>query len=164
MSEIEFRLPTRAIKDAIDNSANEYVKHVMAPRRVECLEAVGEVLEENEYLPYDTTWYVENELLYFSVYKDNSADDLAHYFHEGLIYGPNIPVYQEYVYENGRRYGVGEPTRFVSPKGKKKFQTGQVLDQYPGSPSGVNHWTEAVMEGGELFDEVVERCEDILRR
>ena len=47
MSQIEFRLPTRAIKDAIDNSANEYVKHVMAPRKIECLEAVGEVLEEN---------------------------------------------------------------------------------------------------------------------
>ena len=125
MAEIEFRLPIRAIKNALDNSANEFVKHVMAPRKEECLEAVGEVLEENGYLPYDTYWYVENELLYFSVWKDNSADDLAHYFHEGLIYGPNIPVFSEYTYVNGRRYGIGEPYRFVSPKGQKKYQTGQ---------------------------------------
>ena len=163
MSVIEFRLPTRAIKDAIDNSANEFVKHVMAPRRIECLEAVGEVLEENGYLPTDTDWYVENELLYFSVYKDES-EDLAHYFHEGLIYGPNIPVYESYETIHGRRYGVGAIKRWVSPKGQKKYQTGAYLDQYPGSPLGVQHWTEAVMEGGELFDEVVERCEEILRR
>ena len=163
MSVIEFRLPVRTIKDAIDNSANEFVKHVMAPRKIECLEAVGEVLEENEYLPTDTVWYVENELLYFSTYKD-SDEDLAHYFHEGLIYGPNIPVFEQYEYVGGRRWGINPPKRFFSPKGQRKYQTGQYLDQYPGSPMGVQHWTEAVTEGGELFNEVVERCEEILRR
>ena len=165
MGAFEFRLPVRAIKDAIDNSANDFVKHVMAPRKIECLEAVGEVLQENGYLPTGTTWYVENELLYFSTYKPGSNEDLAKYFHEGLIYEPNIPVYYKYVYVNGRRYGVGEIKRWFSPKGQKKYTTGRYIEsQGPGSPTGVQHWTEAVEYGGELFEEVVERCEEILRR
>ena len=162
MSAIEFRLDSRSLRNAIDNSANEYVKHIMEPRRTECLYAIADVLDENGYLPTDTTWEVEGNLLYFYTYKDGSNEDLAHYFHQGLIYGPNIPVFREYTYSNGRRYGVGEPYRYVSPK--KKYPNGQYLDQYPGSSMGVSHWTEAVEEGGELYDEVVERCKEILRR
>lgn len=163
MSEIEFRLPSRAIRDALNDTAT-YVQRIADSRRTECLNAIAEVLDENGYLPTGTTWEVWGNLLQFSTYKDNSNDDLAHYFYEGLIYGPNIPVFNEYQYVGGRRFGVGEPYRFVSPKGKKKYQTGQYLDQYPGSSMGVQHWTEAVEEDGELFDEVVERCEEILRR
>ena len=164
MSEISFKLPVRAIKDEIDNSANEFVKHVMAPRKIECLEAVGEVLEENNYLPDGTTWYVENELLYFSVYMGDSDEDLAHYFWEGQIYGPNIPTFDEYTYAGGRRWGIDPPKRFFSPKGQRKYPTGRYLEQGPDTGLGVQHWTEAVEPGGELFDEVVERCEEILRR
>lgn len=164
MSAIEFRLPTRAIKDAIDNSTNEYVKRVMEPRRTECLYAVADVLNQNGYLPKDTTWEVANNVLYFYVNKGTNGEDLAHYFHEGFIYGPNIPIFAAYEYVEGRRVGIGDPIKFRSPKGKKKYNTGRYLNQYPGSSMGVNHWTEAVEEGGELFDEVVERCEEILRR
>ena len=163
MSTIEFRLPSRAIRNALDDAIT-YVQRIADARRSECLYTIADVLDENGYLPTDTTWEVEGNLLYFYTYKEDSNDDLAHYFHEGLIYGPNIPVFREYEYVNGRRVGVGEPYRYISPKGKKKYQTGQYLNQYPGSSMGVQHWTEAVEEGGELFDEVVERCEEILRR
>ena len=164
MSAISFRLPTRAIQDVLQKEADDYVKHVMEPRRTECLEAIAEILERHGYLPYDTDWEVYANQLYFYVLKGTNGEDLAHYFHEGLIYGPNIPVFERYEYIDGRRIGIGEPIRFFSPKGQRKYQTGQYLDQYPGSPSGVQHWTEAVEEGGELFDEVVEACREILRR
>jgi len=164
MSTVTMRLPGRAIREALDNSMNEYVKHIMEPRRTECLYAVADVLDENGYLPKDTTWEVYANQLYFYTFKDDSAEDLAHYFWEGQIYGPNIPTFSQYQYIDGKRWGIGEPTRYFSPKGKRKYPTGEYLDQYPGSPMGVQHWTEAVEAGGELFDEVVERCEEILRR
>ena len=164
MGAISFRLPTREIKEAVEDGVNDYVKHVMEPRRTECLEAIAEILESHGYLPYDTDWEVYANQLYFYVLKGTNGEDLAHYFHEGLIYGPNIPVFERYEYIDGRRVGIGEPIRFFIPKGKKKYQTGQYLDQYPDSPSGVQHWTEAVEEGGELFEEVVEACREILRR
>ena len=164
MGAIEFRLPSRAIREALDNTT-DYVQRIADARRTECLYAIADVLNENGYLPTGTTWDVEGNLLYFYTYKEGSDEDLAHYFHQGLIYGPNIPVFREYAYSDGRRYGIGEPYKFVSPKGQKKHLTGEyIASQGPGSPTGVSHWTEAVEEGGELFDEVVERCEEILRR
>lgn len=164
MSQIEFKLPLQDIKNALDYNAETYVQKVWQYRRDECMQAIGEILEEHSYLPTDTYWYVEDNRLWFSVDKDGAKEDLAHYFHEGMIYGPNIPVFREYTYVDGRRVGLGKPYRFVSPRGQKKYPTGEYLDQYEGSPMGVQHWTEAVENGGELFEEVCERCEEILRR
>lgn len=163
MAVITMRLQSKEIRDALDNSMNDYVKHIMEPRRTECLYAIGDVLEENGYLPTDTSWEVYANQLYFYTYKKD-GENLAHYFHEGMIYGPNIPIFNKYEYVAGRRFGIGEPYRFVSPKGQLKHPTGEYLKQGPDTGIGVQHWTEAVQEGGELFEEVVERCREILRR
>lgn len=42
----------------------------------------------------------------------------AHYQYYGEVYGPNIPIFED---------ESGVPTRFVSPKGKKKSPTGKNL-------------------------------------
>ena len=42
----------------------------------------------------------------------------AHYMYYGEVYGPNIPIYED---------GAKEPTRWESPKGKKKHPTGRPL-------------------------------------
>ena len=42
----------------------------------------------------------------------------AHYQYYGEVYGPNIPIFED---------NSGVPTRFVSPRGKKKHPTGRQL-------------------------------------
>ena len=159
MSAISFRLPTRAIQDVLQQEADDYVKHVMEPRRTECLEAIAEVLESHGYLPNDTTWEVYANQLYFYVLKGENGEDLAHYFHEGWIYGPNYPVYE--VDERGNKTLTG----FRSPAGKFKYPIYEMGDrQGPNKPSGVAHWTDAVRENGALWQEVLDACREILRR
>lgn len=178
MADFNFRLPAGALTSALNEAADDYVKHVFEPRRVECLEAIGELLDEEGYLPDDTTWEVFGDRLQFSTYKDSSNEDLAHYFFEGQIYGPNRPKWDEYEMtigkngkpkyvrdEKGRKIGKGEPSEYKTPAGTIKYpKKGQMLKQGVGSPMGVRHWTDAVQEGGALWDEVIDRCEEILRR
>lgn len=42
----------------------------------------------------------------------------AHYQYYGEVYGPNIPVFED---------DTGEPTRYFSPPGQKKYPTGRKL-------------------------------------
>ena len=173
-----FKLPAGSIVNALDDSVN-YVTHIWKERREECLNEIALILQENGYLPKGTTWEIFGDRLYFSTYMPGSNVDLAHYFWEGQVYGPNIPKWDAYEMEvgkNGRpRYvrdsrgykiGKGDPSSYRTPGGWVKYpKEGQFLEgQGPGSPMGVRHWTEAVDNGGELFDEVVERCGEILRR
>lgn len=149
MSEISFHVDVRAIRDTLQNEAEDYVKNIWADRKAACINAVGEVLDENGYLPEGTTWEAYGNACWFSVDKGTDTD-LAHYFHEGMIYGPNFFVKK-----------IGE---WRSPAGKPKKPNGKYLNQYPGSHLGVQHWTEAVEEGGPLYDEFINRCAVILRR
>lgn len=179
MANFRFSLPAGAITRAIDEGTNEYVKRVFEPRRVECLEAIGELLDDNGYLPDGTTYEVFGDRLIFSTYIDGSDEDLAHYFWEGIVYGPNFPKWDQYLMvpgkngrmkyardEKGRKIGVGDPSSYKTPYGWVKYpKPNQYLEgQGVGSPIGVRHWTDAVAEGGDLWEEVLERCKDILRR
>ena len=56
----------------------------------------------------------------------------AHYLYYGEIYGPNIPIFED---------DSGIPTRYISPKGKKKFPTGRALDiKIDKNPNATSHW------------------------
>lgn len=56
----------------------------------------------------------------------------AHYMWEGIVYGPNIPIFEE----NGET-----PTRFISPKGEKKHPTGKELEYTRDkNPLASDHW------------------------
>ena len=58
----------------------------------------------------------------------------AHYLYHGEIYGPNIPVFDD---------DSGEPTRFFSPKNRKKYPTGRPLRFSPDkNPNAQAHWAE----------------------
>ena len=149
MSEISAQVPYRAIQQYLISTSDEYVKHIWAERKKACLLAAGEVLEENGYLPNGTTYEAWGDECWFSIDK-GTGTDLAHYFHEGMIYGPNFFVKK-----------IGE---WRSPKGKEKFPNGKMLKQFPRSHLGVRHWTEAVEEGGPLYPELCSRIEEILRK
>lgn len=162
MAEISFKIDVRAVRDKLQDDAGSLVKRIVDARKNACIYAVGEVLDEHRYLPKDTTWEAFNGACWFSVDKGTKAD-LAHYFHEGQIYGPNIPIFER----DSQGNKTGKILRFFSPKGKPK----QVI--YPmsehdlqgiGKPSGVYHWTDAVKEGGALYQELLDKCEEILRR
>lgn len=58
----------------------------------------------------------------------------AHYQWEGIVYGPNIPIYDD----------SGNVTGWFSPPGKKKKPTGAVL-QYHTKGTG-DHWTDKAKE------------------
>ena len=150
MAEIYFDVDVRQIRDTLQDEMDSYVKRISTQRKNACIEAAGDVLNEHGYLPKGTTWEAWNGACWFSVDKGTGAD-LAHYFHEGIKYGPNFFVKK-----------LGE---WRSPAGKPKTPNGKYLNQYPGSPSGVRYWTEAIQSpDGELYDEYLRRCEEILRR
>lgn len=178
MARFEFRLPSGAITSALQEVSDDFVKHVWSARRDECLEEIGQILYEHNYLPSGTTWEVWAGTLRFSTYKPGAKEDLAHYFHEGYVYGPNIPKWEEYVKEpgsgknrrwryardeKGRKIGIGDPSRYFTPPGKVKYRKDQFISGEQ-EKIGVRQWTDAVMPDGPLFDEVVERCAEILRR
>ena len=149
MGMISINVDVHFIRDAIQDEAESYVKRIMSGRKEACIEAAGDVLDEHGYLPDGTVWVAYGDECWFSVDK-GTGTDLAHYFHEGIMYGPNFFVKK-----------LGE---WRSPKDKKKYPNGKMLNQYPGSPSGVQYWTEAIQPGGPLFNEYIWRCEEILRR
>lgn len=149
MSEISFDVDVRAIRDELQAEGGRYVKLISGNRKNACIEAVGDVLDENGYLPEGTTYEAWRNACWFSVDKGTGAD-LAHYFHEGQIYGPNM--------------FIRKLDEWRSPAGKPKSPTGRYLNQYPGSSLGVRHWTEAVQPGGPLYYQFIERCEEILRK
>lgn len=152
MGEIYLHVDVYAVRDKLMAEGKNVVQKIWANRKDACINALGEVLDENGYLPHGTTWDVYGDTCWFSVTKKD-GHELAGYFHEGEIYGPNFLI------ERGKLKG-----QWRSPKGKPKTPTGRYLSQYPGSPSGVRHWTEKIKEGGPLYDEYTRRCEEILRR
>ena len=158
MSEISAQVPYRAIQQYLISTSDEYVKHIWAERKKACLLAAGEVLEENGYLPKGTTYEAWGDECWFSIDKGTDRD-LAHYFHEGILYGPNFPIFERDKYGNK----TGIVSGFRSPKGMPKKPMG-VLDQGIKKPAGVWHWTEAVEKGGPLYPELCSRIEEILRR
>lgn len=151
MSTISFNVPYREIQQALLDNSEDIVKHIWQDRKTACVNAAGEVLDENGYLPNGTRWFASGDTVWFVVEKDGK--DLTHYFYEGLVYGPNFLI------TRGKLAG-----EWRSPKNKKKFPTGDYLNQYPYAPSGVRHWTEALDENGDLRYEFEERVGEILRR
>ena len=151
--EISINVDVKFIRDAIQNEAQDYVQRLMDRRKNDCIEAAGDVLNDAGYLPHGTTWEAWNGACYFSVDKGTGAD-LAHYFHEGIVYGPNFFV---------KKIGA-----WRSYRGMTKYPVG-FLPQGPGEPAGVTQWTEALVPGSPefnqgLFNEYMRRCEEILRR
>ena len=149
MAEINVNIDVRAIRDELQDSAGSLVKRIVDARKNACIEAVGEVFYENGYLPKGTTWEAWNGACWFSVDKGTNAD-LAHYFWEGKIYGPNFFIKE-----------IGE---WRSPKGKQKYPNGKMLKQGVGSNLGVRHWTEKMQKGSPLYQDLLDKCEEILRR
>ena len=85
---------------------------------------------------------------------------MAHYFHEGMIYGPNIPIFEKDA--EGRK--TDKILRFFSPKGKTKHYIYDMRTQGRYKPAGVAHWTKEVQKGGSLYAQLEQRIADILRR
>ena len=75
------------------------------------------------------------------------AGPYARYQYYGEVYGPNIPIFDD---------DSGEPTRWVSPKGKKKHPTGRPLtyDQST-NPLAGSYWFER-MKADHLNDIIME--------
>lgn len=69
----------------------------------------------------------------------------AHYMYEGLVYGPNIPLF------NAEGVIVG----WRSPKGKKKHPTGSTFN-YTNAPEATDHWDKAALteHRGEIEKEI----------
>ena len=149
MAEVSMNVPYREIQQELLERSEEYVKRIWYQRKKECLLAAGDVLEEQGYLPVGTTYEAWGDQLWFSVDKGTNRD-LAHYFHEGIIYGPNFLI------------GEGE---WRSPKNKEKYPNGDMLKQGINSPLGVWHWTEAFDDrSGYMYRILEERIADVLRR
>lgn len=151
MAQIEISVPWQQIHNQLKKK-KEYVNHVYWRRRQECILAAGETFEDNGYLPDGTTYEADGDNLVFHVDKGSNTD-LAHYFHEGMIYGPNFFVKK-----------IGE---WRSPKGKQKYPNGKMLKQGQWRPAGVYHWTEGIMKNsrrGPLYQEYKMRLEEILLR
>ncbi len=78
------------------------------------------------YSPYIASMIGSGRVVYPGPY--------AHYLYHGEIYGPNIPVFDD---------DSGEPTRFFSPKNRKKYPTGRPLRFSPDkNPNAQAHWAE----------------------
>ena len=59
----------------------------------------------------------------------------AHYMFEGVVYGPNIPIYEN-----------GVITGWFSPPGQKKHPTGAMLSYSgEGHPLATHHWHKAMI-------------------
>ena len=138
----------RQLADAGEN----VVQRLWSSRKYACIDAAGEVLYRNGYLPHGTTWEVMYDGCWFSVEKKD-GHELAHYFHEGMIYGPNFLI------KRGKLKG-----QWRSPKGKPKTPNGKYLYQEPNAPAGVRHWTEALSTNEDLYEEWTKMCSEILRR
>lgn len=159
MAEISVAVPYKLIQEVLLEESDRYVKRIWKDRKEACILAAGDILQENGYLPKGTTYEAWGDQLWFSVDKGTNAD-LAHYFHEGIIYGPNIPIFKKDA--NGKK--TNEILRFISPKGKLKTPIYNMRTQGPNKPAGVAHWTDAVKPNGKLFNQLVWRIADILEK
>ena len=73
------------------------------------------------YCPFDTGTLSRSPLTATQIGSGQVvySTPYARYLYYGEVYGPNIPVFED---------GATEPTRWFSPKGKKKHPTGRQLD------------------------------------
>ena len=121
-----------------------------------------------EYVPYNTGalsdrgTYYNKEGVHYGV-----SIPYAHYVYEGLVYGPNIPVFKDGVFQG-----------FKSPENKSPtgddltFNQDWVADEQGGfkpvprssivHPKATRHWDEAMMT--EKGDEFVAKVEQIIKR
>lgn len=97
-----------------------------------------------ESSPYAVTVIGSGEVVYPGPY--------AHYMYYGQVYGPNIPVFED---------DSGEPTRFFSPLGQKKYPTGREL-QYSTdvNPLAGAFWFER-MKADHLHDIIEEAKKNV---
>lgn len=146
MGEISFNVPYRDIRNQLAEISEDYVKHIWEKRRTACILSAGELLEDNGYLPSGTTYEAWGDQLWFSVEKNGA--ELAHYFHEGIQYGPN--------------FYIKKLDAWRSPKGKPKHPVHEIYTQGQYTPAGVAHWTDAL--SNELYPELCEEIGEILRR
>ena len=154
MGAISIDVPYREIQQILLEESENYVKRIREQRRYDCLMAAGDVLDENGYLPNGTVYRPVGDELVFFIDKGNGVN-LANYFHEGWIYGPNFFVKK-----------LGE---WRSYKGRTKEPEHEMDKQGQYMPSGVAHWTEALVPGSDMFDksvynQLVWRIEEILRK
>lgn len=78
----------------------------------------------------------------------------AHYLYHGEIYGPNIPVFDD---------DSGEPTRFFSPKNRKKYPTGRPIRFSPDkNPNAQAHWAEVAKANH--MNEILEEARKAAKR
>lgn len=159
MAGIHVTVPYKLVQEVLLEESNDYVKRIWQKRKDACLMAAGDILQENGYLPNGTTYEPWNDGIYFSVDKGTNAD-LAHYFHEGIIYGPNIPIFKKDA--NGKK--TDEILRFFSPKGKLKQPLYNMRTQGPHKPAGVAHWTDEIRPNGKFFNQLVWRIAEILEK
>ena len=55
MAEISIHVPYRELQQELVAVSDRYVKRIYQKRREACIMAAGDILEENGYLPNDTT-------------------------------------------------------------------------------------------------------------
>ena len=174
MAELVVNIDVRGMRDELAEAGADVVQHLWQKRKDDCLLAAGDVLYENGFLPHGTTWEAFNNELIFNV--DKGKVDLAHYFHEGVVYEPNYPIfasYETYVGKDGkehyardaqgRKIGIGDPIAFRSPE-KKTTEGRPIATQGIDSPSGVPHWTQELSDDPILAKQYAMRCLEILTR
>lgn len=98
------------------------------------------------YSPYIASMIGSGRVVYPGPY--------AHYLYHGEIYGPNIPVFDD---------DSGEPTRFFSPKNRKKYPTGRPLHFSPDkNPNAQAHWAEVAKANH--MNEILEEARKAAKR
>ena len=67
----------------------------------------------------------------------------SHYMHEGVVYGPNIPIFED-----------GVIVGYFSLPGRKKQPTGEKLKYFTDKhPKATHHWEQAMMQDeGDAFE------------
>lgn len=100
----------------------------------------------NPYVPMDEGVLAGSTVATTHYLQYNSP--YAHYMYEGVVYGPNIPIYDE----------NGNITGYFSRPGVTKHPTGAQI-QYSGDkhPLATHHWDKAAMrDKGDVFTKDVE--------
>lgn len=96
------------------------------------------------YTPVDTGALLESVMVTSDGIVYDISPDYAHYVYEGIVYGPNIPVFDK----------EGNGIRWVSPRGMKKFPTGNYMEYQ--NPLATRHWDETAIEDNrELVEQTV---------
>lgn len=104
------------------------------------------------YVPYKEGFLDEHQKVVTPEYIDYQAD-YAHYLYNGIVYGPNIPIY-----ENGVIVG------WRSPKGKGSKHPTERLLQYDKERHklATDHWDQVYLN--EHKDELIAHLQVILDR